>query len=66
MVELVSTGECDEKDIEFINFEPQENYVSIENIKPLEIDGKKIYIDQNELNGKGVYTSNGIDIGYAN
>ena len=45
------------EDIEFFNLEPQDNYNGIENIKPLEIDGEKLYLDQNELTNSSIYKS---------
>ena len=50
MLELVHGMDSSEEDIEFFNLEPQENYVGIEDIMPLEINDKKVYLDQNELN----------------
>ena len=55
-----------QKDIEFFVLEPQENYVGIEDIKPLEIDGKRVYLDQNELNKSTVFVANGVHVCYAN
>ena len=62
MVELVYGMKRDPEDIEFFNLEPQDNYVGIEHIKPLEIDGKKVFLEQNELSGQKEYTIDGITI----
>ena len=52
---------------EFFNFEPQEHYVGIEDIKPLELNGKTVYLDQNELNKSSKFVSTeGVCICYAN
>jgi hypothetical protein len=37
MIEMVWNGECNAADIDFIRFEPQDAYVSIEDMKPLEV-----------------------------
>ena len=54
------------EDIEFINLEPQDDYVGVENIVPLVIDGQKTYLEQNELNCKSIYLSDDIKVVYAN
>jgi hypothetical protein len=66
MIEMVWNGECNAADIDFIRFEPQDAYVSIEDMKPLEVDGKKLYLEQNEVTRTTRYTVDGITIGWAN
>ena len=41
MIDMVLSGQCEKEDIDFIRFEPQDSYISVEHLKPLEIDGKK-------------------------
>lgn len=73
MLELIygRTGDSEhkvlEKDIEFFNLEPTENYVGMEDIKPLEVNGKKVFLVQNELSKSSVFISaEGISVCYAN
>lgn len=68
MLELVHRSDSSAEDIEFFNLEPQDSYSGIENIKPLEIDGTKVYLDQNELTYRSAYVSEPekISICYAN
>ena len=57
MMELVQSSHSKQEDIEFFNLEPQDDYSGVENINPLEIGGKKTYLDQNELGIRTVYTA---------
>eukprot|EP00956_Cyclotella_meneghiniana_P007824 scaffold10435_cov69-Cyclotella_meneghiniana.AAC.4 len=67
LVESILSGELDERDIDFTRFEPQESYISVvEDVKPLEVNDKKIYFEQNEVNIKTEFTSGGVTVGYAN
>ena len=66
MIDLAHNIHTSEEDIEFFNLEPQDNYVGIEDIKPLEINGKKVYLEQNELNNRSGYTSDNVTVCYAN
>lgn len=67
MVEMVLNGECSSSDIDFIRFDPQENYVSIQyDAKPLEVDGNKVYLEQNEVDCKTRYTVDEVSLGWAN
>lgn len=73
MVELVSREECNEGDISFVHFEPQEAYVSIDYIKPLYVPdplkpllSRPLYLEQNEVNCNTEYTTNGITVCWAN
>jgi len=66
MLELVDSLDSSEEDIEFFNLDPNYNYVGIEDIKPLEMNGKKIYLDQNELNNRSEFISENETICYAN
>jgi len=62
MLDLVKNGEKSAEDIEFFNLQPQENHSGIENIRCLEINGKKVFLEQNELNYKSKCTSDGVTI----
>ena len=54
-------------DIEFFNLDPQDNYVGVENIVPLLINGKEVYLEQNELHCKSIYSSSdNVKVVYAN
>lgn len=55
------TDRTKDEDFDFFNLQPQDNYVGIEAIKPLEIDGKKVYLDQNELTKRTSYISGGVE-----
>ena len=66
MLELVHGMDNSEEDIEFFNLEPQDNYKGIEDRKPLEINGKNVFLDQNELNNRSEYTSDDVTICYVN
>ena len=69
MMELVQSSHSKKEDILFFNLEPQDDYSGVENIKPLEIDGKKIYLDQNELSVRTTYTASefgDLEVIYAN
>ena len=57
MMELVQSSHSKQEDIEFFNLEPQDDYSGVENINPLEIGGKKTYLDQNELGIRTEYTA---------
>ncbi|KAL7540610.1 hypothetical protein ACHAXR_010249 [Thalassiosira sp. AJA248-18] len=66
MLELVHGMDSSAENIQFFNLEPQDDYVGIEDIKPLEIDGKKIDLDQNELTSRSTFASDGVTICCAN
>ena len=56
-----------EEDIELFNLQTRDDYVGVENLQPLEVDGKKVYLEQNELTPSTVYTSDdGVEVCYAN
>ncbi|KAL7545564.1 hypothetical protein ACHAWF_008915 [Thalassiosira exigua] len=66
MLDLINEMDKSADNIEFFNLEPQDEYVGIENIVPLEIDGKKVYLEQNELTYKSSYTFDGVTVCNAN
>ena len=66
MIELVLRGECKSGDINFIDCEPQDDYVAYENMEPIKVNGKKLFLEQNEVNAKSEYTSDGVTVCWAN
>ena len=63
----LANGTSEVDDIEFFNLEPQDDYNGVENIVPLVIDGQEIYLEQNELNCKSIYSSSDdVKVVYAN
>lgn len=66
MIEPLYNDNCKTEDIEFFNLTPQYDYVGFEDIGPLEVDGKEIFLEQNELNLRSVYSSGGVQVVYAN
>lgn len=65
MIPLILDDHLSE-DIEFFNLIPQESYVGLEDIVPLQVKGKDLFLDQNELNNRSVYVSAGVKVEYAN
>lgn len=59
-------GDHNSDDIEFFNLLPQENYIGLEDFVPLQVDGKEAFLEQNELNNRSVYISDGVEVEYAN
>ena len=55
-----------EEDIDFFNLQPQDEYIGTEDIKPLEVNGRKVYLEQNELGTKSEYTLDGVTVNYVN
>lgn len=53
-------------DIEFFNLQPQNAYIGLDDIVPLKIEGRDVFLEQNELNNRSVYDSDGVEIEYAN
>jgi hypothetical protein len=69
MLDLVSENFEHKKkseDIDFFNIEPKDDYIGIEDMLPLKIDGREVYLEQNELNYRSDYVSCGVEVGYAN
>jgi len=66
MLELLQRGDKSADDIEFFNLRHHENYNGIENIQPLTINRKSVYLAQNELKHSSEYTSDGVTICCAN
>lgn len=65
MLDLVWHGHH-EDDIEFFNLNPQDEYIGLEDIVPLKVEGKEVFLEQNELNNRSVYSSDCVNVGYAN
>jgi hypothetical protein len=59
-------GDHTSDDIEFFNLLPQENYIGLEDFVPLRVEGKEMFLEQNELNNRSVYISDGVEVEYAN
>jgi hypothetical protein len=53
------------EDIEFFNIEPKDDYIGLQDMLTLKIDGREVYLEQNELN-RSEYVSCGVKVGYAN
>lgn len=66
MIELVLRGECKSGDIDFIDCELQDDYVAYENMEPIKVNGKKLFLEQNEVNAKSEYTSDGVTVCWPN
>lgn len=54
------------EDIEFFNIEPKDDYIGLQDMLMLKIDGLEVYLEQNELNYRSEYVSCGVKVGYAN
>lgn len=65
MVDLVWHGRH-EDDIEFFNLHPHDEYIGLEDVVPLKVEGKEVFLEQNELNNRSVYSSDGVNVEYAN
>ncbi len=68
MLDLVSenfTHKRKIEDIDFFNIEPKDDYIGIEDMVPLKIDGQAVYLEQDELNYRSEYISDGVKVVYA-
>lgn len=54
------------EDIEFFNIEPKDDYIGLQDMLMLKIDGLEVYLEQNELNYRSEYVSCGVKVRYAN
>jgi hypothetical protein len=54
-------------DIVFFNLQPQNAYIGLDDIVPLKVEGRDVFLEQNELNNRSRFnTDGGVEIEYAN
>lgn len=55
ILELMYAENITGNDIDLLNLQPKEDYVGLEDIKPLTINKKEVYLEQNELGKNSEY-----------
>lgn len=48
MLQLVNLG-IEKDDIDFFGLDPSEDYVGIEDLRPLQMEGKEVFLEHDEL-----------------